>query len=446
MPETKYARSGDVNIAYQVIGDGPGDLVYVPGWISNIDVMWEDPGMARFLRRLASFSRLIIFDKRGTGLSDSVPVDKLPDLETRMDDLRAVMEAAGSEHATLLGHSEGGALCMLFAATYPARTDRIILIGAFARGIRSDNYPWPPSAEEFQDLIDAVGMEWGTGDFIAAMAPSRSSDKAFCEWMRRYQRLSASPRAAAALLQMNASLDVRSVLGSITSPTLVLHRVGDREVLIEEGRYLAEAIPNARMEELDGADHLFWAGDSEVALQEIEEFLTGRRGVAEADRRLATVLFTDIVDSTDTAGRLGDRTWRDVLERHNQIIRSELRRWGGSESNTTGDGFLATFDLPARAIRCALGIADAVRALDIVVRCGLHAGEIEVIGDDIGGVAVHIAARVEGLARAGEVLVSRTVKDLVAGQEFAFEDRGAHALKGVADPWRVFAVTPAAPG
>ena len=439
MPETRYARSGDVNIAYQVVGDGPTDIVYVPGWVSNIELMWDDPGLASFLRRLSSFARLITFDKRGTGLSDPVPVDNLPDFETRMDDLRAVMDAAGSRSATIFGHSEGGTLSILFAATHPERTDGLILTGSYAKRIRSDDYPWAPTAEERAREVENVAETWGQIDWLEEVAPSRSDDPAFQAWFSRFLRMSASPRAAAALLEMNSAADVRGTLAAVTAPTLLLYRQDDRDVNIEEGRYIANAIEGARFVELPGADHVFWAGDFEPLLQEIEEFVTGRRGSSDPERRLTTVLFTDIVDSTRNAAELGDLKWRQVLERHNRLIRNELARWSGVEVSTTGDGFLATFDGPARAINGALSIAATVPDLDMHVRCGVHTGMVEVVGSDVAGLAVHIGARIGSLARPGEVLVSSTVKDLVAGSGFSFEDRGTHILKGVPDEWRVYA-------
>jgi pimeloyl-ACP methyl ester carboxylesterase len=440
MPETRYASAGGVNVAYQVVGDGAHDLVYVPGWISNIELMWDDPGLARFLRGLASIGRLIVFDKRGSGLSDPVAVDDLPGLEERMDDLRAVMDAAGSQRATLFGHSEGGNLCMLFAATHPDRTDRLIMTGSPARRIRTDDYPWAPTVEERESLIDQVEREWGRTDWVEDLAPTRVDDVAFRSWWKRYSRMSASPRAAAALLRMNSQIDVRALLPSISVPTLLLYRIGDRDVLVEEGRYLAERIAGATLVELEGDDHLFWVADSEPMLQEIEEFVTGRRGGGDTERRLATILFTDIVGSTEAATALGDRKWRELLERHNRLVREELARWRGVEVNTAGDGFLSTFDGPARAIRCARAISASVAQLGIDVRCGVHTGEIEIVGDDVAGLAVHIGARIAALAGAREVLVSRTVKDLVVGAGFGFADRGLHELKGIPDEWQVYAV------
>jgi len=440
VPATHYAKSGDVNIAYQVVGDGPMDLVHVPGFVSNIEVMWEDPGLARFLERLAAFSRLIIFDKRGTGLSDPVPIDRLPTLEVRMDDLRAVMDAVGSERAFLFGHSEGGNMCVLFAATFPERVEGMILTGSYARRIRSDEYPWAPTWEERLAQGKEVEQTWGEGTAVEFYAPSRANDPSFQAWLQRYFRLSASPQAAAALIRMNSQIDVTTILPMIRVPTLLLYKEDDEDVKVEEGRYIGSKIPGARLVELPGADHFFWAGEADTMLGEIEEFVTGHRTAAPSDRVLATVLFTDIVGSTRLAIDRGDRDWRDLLARHNAMVRSELARWQGVEIATTGDGFLARFDGPVRAISCAGAISRGVESLGIEVRCGLHTGELEIVGDDVAGLAVHIGARVAALADPGEVLVSRTVRDLVAGSGIGFVSRGVHDLKGVPEPWEVFAV------
>jgi len=441
-PETQYARSGDVNIAYQVVGEGPRDLVYVPGWVSNVEMMWEQAPLARFLERLASFSRLILFDKRGTGLSDRVSNDKLPSLEQRMDDVRAVLEAVGSERAALFGHSEGGSMCMLFAATYPARTTALITLGAFAKRRDPDeDYPWAPSAESREETTEDVERNWGhlRPEDVEYYAPSRVGDEEFIRSFERYFRRGASPGAAAALLRMNSYIDVRSVLPTIQVPALVLHRTGDHDVKLAEGRYLAERIPGARFVELPGDDHAIAAGDVDGLADEIEEFLTGTRPVPELDRVLATVLFTDIVGSTERAVELGDRRWRDLLGEHDATVRRELDRFRGREVDTAGDGFLATFDGPARAVRCAMSAGEAIRELGVEIRAGVHTGECEVDGPKIRGIAVHTGARIASLAGAGEVLVSQTVKDLVSGSGLAFEDRGLHELKGVPGEWRVYA-------
>ncbi|MBA3384158.1 MAG: adenylate/guanylate cyclase domain-containing protein, partial [Actinobacteria bacterium] len=353
LPETQYARSGDVNIAYQTIGEGELDLVYVPGWTSNVEYMWTYPPFAHFLRRLAAFSRLILFDKRGTGPSDPVPLDRLPTLEQRMDDVRAVLDAVGSERAALFGHSEGGNMCMLFAATYPERVRALVMQAAFAKRLRSDDYPWAPTAENREATARAL-EEGGWADVdLGYYAPSKRDDPDFERWLRGWLRNGASPRAAAALLRMNSRIDVRAVLPTVSVPTLILHRTGDRDVNVEEGRYIAERIPGARFVELPGDEHVIVAGDVDRLADEIEEFLTGTRPDPEPDRVLTTVLFTDIVGSTDRAAALGDRGWSDLLGRHHALVRGELERHRGREIDTAGDGFLATFDGPARAVRCA---------------------------------------------------------------------------------------------
>jgi pimeloyl-ACP methyl ester carboxylesterase len=441
-PETRYARSGDVNIAYQVTGEGPRDLVYVPGWVSNIEMMWEQPAMARFLERLASFSRLILFDKRGTGLSDRVPNEELPTLEQRMDDVRAVLETVGSERAALFGHSEGGNMCMLFGATYPERTTALITLGCFAkRRDPDDDYPWAPAADDREESTLDVERNWGhlRPEDVEYYAPSRVGDEEFVRNLERYFRRGASPGAAAALLRMNSYIDVRGILPTIRVPTLVLHRTGDHDVDVAEGRYLAAKIPNAKFVELAGDDHVIAAGDTDALADEIEEFLTGTRPLPEPDRVLATVLFTDIVGSTARAAELGDRGWRDLLRAHDAAVRRELERFRGREVDTAGDGFLATFDGPARAVRCALSVGDAVRELGVEIRAGVHTGECELDGPKIRGIAVHTGARIASLAGRGEVLVSQTVKDLVSGSGLEFEDRGVQELKGVPGEWRLYA-------
>jgi len=442
-PEIRYALSGDVHIAYQVVGDGPIDLVQVPGWVSNVELAWEDPGYARFLRRLASFSRLILFDKRGTGLSDRVRNDALPTLEQRMDDVRAVMDAVGSARAALFGWSEGGPMVALFAATYPERTLALITFGIFAKRVWSPDYPWAPTPEAREAWLSTVEQSWGrdTAD-IDAMAPSAAHDEVFRRWLTAYFRQSASPGAAVSLGRMNTQVDIRAVLPTIRVPSLIMNRVDDHEAKIEEARYIAAHIPGARLVELPGADHLPFTASQDDILSEVEEFLTGARPVEEPDRMLATVLFTDIVGSTERAAALGDRRWRDLLDSHDKAVRRELTRYRGREVKRTGDGFLATFDGPARAIRCGVAISRAVKALGIEVRAGLHTGEIEVRGEDVGGIAVHLAARVMAAAKASEVLVSSTVKDLVAGSGIVFQDRGESRLKGVPGTWRLFAVDP----
>lgn len=437
-PETRYAKSGDVNIAYQVVGKGPLDLVLVPGWVSNIDVFWEEPALDRFLTRLSTFSRLILFDKRGTGLSDRVA--DMPSLEVRMDDVRAVMDHVGSERAALFGYSEGGTMCALFAATFPTRTSALILNGAYARRPWTPDHPWGPTAEQNDALLDQVQREWGGPVRIDVNAPSMAQDERYRQWYARLLRSSASPAAAALLLRMSAEIDIRSLLAAIRVPTLLLHSVNDRLMDVGTSRYMAERIGGAKLVELRGIDHIPWGCDADAILDEIEEFLTGVRRGPELDRVLATVLFTDIVGATEKATTLGDRRWRDLLDVHHASVRRELARFRGREIDTAGDGFFATFDGPARAVRCACAISDAVRSLGIEVRAGLHTGECEVMGDKVGGIAVHIGARIAAHANAGEVLVSHTVKDLVAGSGLSFRDRGAQSLKGVPGDWHLFAV------
>jgi class 3 adenylate cyclase len=444
IPQTRYAKAPDgVSIAYQVVGEGPRDLVWVPGWVSHLEAIWEEPTAARFLERLASFSRLILFDKRGTGMSDRVPPSELPTLEQRMTDVLAVCDAVGSERAALLGVSEGAPLCVLFGATYPARTTAIILLGGFARELIGDGYEWGHTRERLDAFLEEIANEWGGPVGLDIRAPSRAKDERFRATWARYLRMGASPSAVLALVRMNSEIDVRPILATCRVPTLVLHRTGDLAIPVESGRYLAEHIPGAKLVELPGNDHLPWVGDSDAILDEIEEFLTGHRHQVEPDRVLATVLFTDIVGSTQRAAEIGDKAWGDLLAAHHAIVREQIARFGGQEMGTAGDGFLATFDGPARGVRCALAIALAVRPIGLDIRAGLHTGEVELVPGDIRGLAVHIGARIGALAGPGEVLVSRTVKDLVVGSGLVFVDRGTHRLKGVPDEWQVFAVAAA---
>jgi len=437
LPQTRYAKSGDVNIAFQVLGQGPPDLVYVPGWASNIEIFWEEPSFARFLKRLASFSRLILFDKRGTGLSDRVA--EMPNLEVRMDDVRAVLEAVGSDRAALFGSSEGGVMCALFAATYPSRISALVMHGSYARLTSAPDYPWGLSAEVRSAFIDQGLAEWGGPLGIDERAPSKANDERFRLWWARHLRLSVSPGAFATLSRMNAQSDIRDVLPAIRVPTLILHSANDRTMEMGHARYLADRIPGAKLVELTGPDHVPWLSDGDVVANEIEEFLTGVRHGPEPDRVLVTVLFTDIVGATEKAASIGDRGWHDLLDAHHALVRRELSTFRGREIDTAGDGFLAAFDGPARAIRCACAISEGVRSLGIEIRAGLHTGECEIIGDKVGGIAVHIGARVAALANAGEVLVSSTVRDLVAGSGLTFIDRGVQPLKGVPDAWHLFA-------
>ncbi|MGJ7510996.1 adenylate/guanylate cyclase domain-containing protein [Variovorax sp. GT1P44] len=438
LPTTHYAKSGGVNIAYQVIGDGPLDLVVVPGWVSNIDVFWEEPALNRMLTRLASFSRVILFDKRGTGLSDRV--SDMPSLEVRMDDVRAVMDAAGSQRAALYGYSEGGAMCALFAATYPDRASALIMCGSFARRASAPDYPWGQTREQLLDVAAQVERDWGGAVGIETRWPSHAQDERCRRWWARWLRSSASPAAAAGVLRMNIDIDIRHVLPAVRVPTLLLHSRNDHVIDFGASQYMSERIAGAKLVELHGIDHLPWGCDSEIILDEIEEFLTGARLGVEADRLLVTVLFTDIVKSTERAAQLGDRGWHDLLESHHALVRRELERYRGREIDTAGDGFLATFDGPARAVRCACAISREVRSLGLEIRAGLHTGECEVLGNKLAGIAVHTGARVATHAQPSEVLVSSTVKDLVAGSGLSFHDRGTQRLKGIPDEWRLFAV------
>lgn len=445
VPETRYARAADgVHIAYQVVGDGPVDLVWVMGWASNIEVMWEEPNLARFLTRLATFSRLILFDKRGVGLSDRVPDAQLPPMETRMDDVRAVMEAAGSERAVVFGVSEGGPMAMLFAATYPERAIALILFGTDPdyTSMQTDD-PFVAADEEYLAYID---RNWGTIEHarkeIASWgAPSRADDERLAAWLASYLRRAASPGAAIALSRMNRQIDVSHALPAIHVPTLVLAKTDDVEFPIEGMRQTAAKIAGARLVELPGDEHFFWVADHERMLEEIEGFVGEFRDQeADLERFLATVMFTDIVGSTEKAAALGDRGWKHLVEAHHARVRGQLARFRGVEIDTAGDGFFATFDGPGRAIRCAQAIAASVRDLGIEVRAGLHTGEVQRVADKVGGIAVNIGARVGALAGASEVLVSQTVKDLVAGSGLAFEDAGEHELKGVPDRWHLYRV------
>jgi DNA-binding winged helix-turn-helix (wHTH) protein/pimeloyl-ACP methyl ester carboxylesterase/class 3 adenylate cyclase len=441
VPETRYALSGDVNIAYQTLGSAPLDLVFVMGWVSHLEYFWREPSVARFLRRLAAFSRLVLFDKRGTGLSDRVPLDQLPTLEQRMDDVRAVLEAVGSERAAIIGISEGGPLSALFAATYPERTSALVMIGTYAKRVRADDYPWAPTWDERGEFLREMREQWGGPVGLEERAPSKAHDPAFREWWAEYLRMGASPGAAVALTKMNAEIDVRHVLPTVRVPTLVIHNRGDLCLKVEEGRYVAEHIPGARFVELPGRDHLPFFEDQDAVISEIEEFLTGARHAREPDRVLATLLFVNIVGRDGHAARTGDALWRDLVSRFRAHVSKEVKWFRGREIDVEGVGPLAAFDGPARAIRCACAVSEYAARLDIEVRAGLHTGECDLLeGGRVGGLAVEIGRAVRGRAGAGEVLVSHTVKDLVAGSGIAFEERGAHAFPGLPGEWRLFRV------
>jgi pimeloyl-ACP methyl ester carboxylesterase len=440
-PQTRYAKSGEVHIAYQTMGNGPIDIIFVPGWISHVDLQWEQPAVASFLERLASFSRLIVFDKRGTGLSDRIPDKDLPALEQRMDDVRAVMDAVASERAVVVGYSEGGPMAALFAATYPDRTTALILYGSYARWSRDADYPWALSVEEHESAMRMLEQHWGTAVGLKTFAPSVANDETAMAAWAKYLRAAASPSAAMSLYRMNIQIDIRSVLPAIRVPTLVLHRSGDRLVDVGNGRYLAKHIPGARYVELPGVDHLFFIGDVKRLEAEIEEFLTGARAPVEEDTVLATVLFVDIVESTQKASTLGDLEWRRLLDRFMQRVEMQVKHFRGRVIDTAGDGVFASFDGPARAIRCARDIRAEASALGLRVRAGLHTGECQIMGDKMAGIAIHVGARVAGHALPDEILVSETVKSLTAGSGLRFDDRGQHALKGIEGDVRLYGVT-----
>ncbi|MGA8846211.1 MAG: adenylate/guanylate cyclase domain-containing protein [Nocardioides sp.] len=440
--KVEYAGSGGLQIAYEVIGEGPLDIVVAFEWGSNLDLVWENPRIERFLRRFGEYGRLIHVDLRGNGLSD--PVDSLPPLEAWVDDLQAVLTAVGSRRTALIGHGHAAQLCMLFAAMHPDRTSALVTLNGFARMRRAPDYPWgyPPLAE--QDVVRAISTNWGTGETLTSINPSLGDGPRGLEWVSRLERASGSPRRAANKQRLVFDIDVRDVLPAISVPTLVVHTRENTFAHPGHARYLVENIAGARFVELEGADHSPWASAEADALMDvIEEFLTGSKRAPATDRSLMTVAFTDIVGSTEMAATLGDRQWRGLLEIHESTSRREIETARGRVIKSTGDGLLATFDGPARAVQCLRSIGTRLAPLALQIRAGVHTGEVELIGDDIGGIAVHIASRITALAGAGEVLASSTVRDLVAGSGLIFEDRGEHALKGVPDPWRLFAdITP----
>jgi class 3 adenylate cyclase len=436
-PRVRYARSGEVHVAFEVVGDGPVDIVFVDGSYTNLQVMWEEPSYRRFCERLGSFARLLLFDKRGMGLSDRV---QLGTLEERMDDVRAVMDAAGSERAALLGVSEGGPMSMLFAASYPERTVALLLCGAEVKEETTPDWPWGEcTRKEFEAAMRTLGERWGSGRWGPVLLPSRGDDPRLVEWASRLDVQSATPSAAEVIMRTSFEIDVRHVVPSVHVPTLIVHAVGDRICHVENARFLARTVPHARYVELSGADHAPWGDQADVVVAEIREFLTGVREVPDPDRVLATVVFTDIVGSTEQARALGDRRWRELLEAHHDAVRRELVRFGGREIDTAGDGFLAAFDGPARAIRCARAVVESLSRIGLQVRAGVHTGECEVLGDKLAGLAVHVGARVAAQAGAGEVLISSTVRDLIAGSGIELVDRGLFELKGVEGSRQLFA-------
>jgi class 3 adenylate cyclase len=438
VPETHFARNGDVHLAYQTVGSGPVDLLYVDAWVHHVEAVWDVPDFARLLRRLSSFSRLIHFDRRGTGLSDPVPLDRLPDVETQVDDAVTVLEAAGSSEAVVVGANEGTLVAMLLAARHPERCRSLVLFAATAKHQRAGGRP----IEDMEAFIELVRTNQVSGNSgVDVLAPSRAGDERFDRDLARLQRLSVRPGAIGHYVRQSMMSDVAGELPAIRTPALVLNRTGNRIVSTELSREVASMIPNARYVELPGTDHLMYAEDIDGVVDEIQEFVTGARSGTDPDRTLATLLFTDIVDSTGRAAALGDRRWRDVLDRHNLLLHKEVERFGGRQVATTGDGIFAAFDGPRNAVRCALEATAAVGPLGIRIRAGVHTGEVEVRGEDLGGLTVHIGARIAGLASAGQVLVSSTVRELLAGSELRFDDRGEHRLKGVPGTWRVFAAS-----
>ena len=438
VPEIQYAESKGIHIAYQTIGSGPIDLVLVPGWVSNIEIFWEEPSTVRFLRRLSTFSRLILFDKRGTGLSDKVCYT--PTLEERMEDVRTVMDAVQSKRAALVGYSEGGPMCSLFAATYPERTLSLIMIGSYARRIQTADYPFGITPEKFESFLNQIENNWGEAVGLESRAPSLAGDALFRNWWARFLRLSASPGTAMALTRMNSEIDVRRILPTIRVPTLILHAEKDAVINVEEGRYMASQIPGARFHEIPSGDHLPWVGGTDIILDRIEEFVTGSISGSATSRALFTVMFTDVTNSTQLAAELGDQRWHKILEAHHKAIRHEISVYAGREIDNAGDGFFVAFDGPARAIHCALSIREALQAIDLSVRIGIHIGECETIADKLTGIAVHIGSRISAKAEPNQIWVSQTVKDLVAGSGISFEDTGVHDLKGVPDRWHLYQV------
>lgn len=438
VPEIKYAKSADVHIAYQTVGNGPIDLVLVPGWVSNIEIIWEEPALVRFLQRLSSFSRLILFDKRGTGLSDRVSYT--PTLEERMDDFRAVMDAVQSECVVLVGYSEGGSMCSLFAATYPERTLSLIMIGSFARIIKTKDYPWGVTHDELKANFKQIENNWGNALELENLAPSLVEDPIFRQWWARFLRLSASPATAIALRKMNSEIDIRKILPTIRVPTLIIHAQYDSVINVKEGQYLSKNIPGAKFEMIPSKDHLPWVGCSDIILNKIETFVTGSISASKIDRALYTVMFTDIAMSTELASEIGDQKWQNILKAHHKAVRHEVSVYAGREIDNAGDGFFIAFDGPARAIQCALAIKKALQEIQLSVRIGIHIGECEAIEEKLTGIAVHIGARISNKAEPDQILVSQTVKDLVAGSGTKFKDMGTHSLKGVPEKWHLYQV------
>ncbi len=441
-PEVRYASSDGAAVAFQAVGEGPLDLVFLPEWMNNLEMQWQDPRLARFPTRLSTFSRVVMLNMRGIGLSDPLARGESTTIEQWMDDISAVLDALGSARAALLGTGVGGSLAMVFAATYPKRTSALALVNSTARSSAAPDYPFGIDRAWRERTQEQMGRSWGQASILALQAPELANDSRFREWYARFERYGASPGMALDVLRMVHDLDVRHVLPAIQCPVLILHRSDDPITRVEHGRYLAEHLPGARYVELPGEGHAYWSDDPDDLLDEIQEFLTGAPAVSAVDRVLATLLFTDIVGSTEAAARLGDERWTRLLDEHRLLVRQQLEWFRGSEMDSTGDGFLATFDGPARAIRCAAAIRDVVRSIGLEIRAGLHTGEVELRGERIAGMAVHIGQRVQAEAESGEILVSRTVADLVAGSGIRFSDRGNRPLKGVPGRWQLFAADP----
>ncbi len=443
-PQIRYAKSGNVHIAYQVFGNGPVNIVFTPGIVSHQDLVWEYPGSTKFLEGLAQFARVAHFDKRGTGLSDRDV--RVPNFEERMDDIRAVMDAAHFDKAVLLGFSEGVPMSVLFAASYPSRTNGLVLYGGEARGLWAQDYPWASRSEDWEASFQRMEQMWGTKEYldriVSSLAPSKLSDEPFTRWLSDMFRMGSSPGANLALARSEMMMDVTSILPAVRVPTLVIHLTGDRACNVEEGKFLARHIPGARFVELPGGDHLFYVEDrlTYAILGQLRTFVSGIGQASETSRVLTTLLFTDIVNSTRKAAELGDERWEKILEEHNSIVEEEIRKFRGIKVKNTGDGFLATFDGPSRAINCACAVTEGAKRIGLEVRAGLHTGECIIGNGDVGGIGVHIAARVLEMARPSETVVSSTVKDLVVGSKIAFSDRGLHQFKGVVGRWHIFAV------
>lgn len=439
-PITRYTKSGRINIAYQVIGDGPIDLVYIPGWISNIDLMWDCRQLVKFFNGITKFARLILFDKRGTGLSDRV--SELSTLEDRMDDIRAVMDAVGSQKAVLFGHSEGGSVSALFAATYPNRVKSLITFGVFAKRRWSENYPWAPTDEERQKVYDMIEKNWGSGEMdLVSLAPSMKQDPVFMNWLASYFRSGASPSAALALTKMNTEVDIIDILNTIEVPSLFMCRTGDIDVKVEESKFMAEKIKGAKLLEFSGNDHLFWVGNTEEVIQEITEFVTGGKVIDRFDKTLSTILFTEIEDSIEWLVKMGESAWFNFLEEHNELVRSKVNQFRGKIYSRAGNGFVATFDGPSKAVHCGIAIRQAMKLKQVKIQMGVHSGECIITPDNsVAGLAVHIASKVQQMSKGDEILVTQTVKNLLSGAGLNFTPKGSTRLKGIDDPISVLSV------